>query len=154
MNNREWNHWRKKWIETIFFACWGLMLTNFNYPYIKIKCLFDLLNGTSLVARVICLFFILREKNSKAKEHPGNNVYTQIKFSQITEERCKYILDLTHPSKRTEIMRIKIAKNRCSWNFPIFEPSQNLFFVPTFKNFRTILTKHLFCKVNLGYVWA
>ena len=134
---------------TIFFACWGLMLTSFSYPYIKIKCLFDLLNG-----RVICLSFILREKNSKAKEHPGNNVFTQIKFPQITGKRCKHILDLTHPSRRTEMIQIKIAKNRCSWNFPIFEPSQNLFFVPTFKNFRTILTKHLFCKVNLGYVWA
>ena len=130
------------------------MLTNFNYPYIKIKCLFDLLNGTSLVARVICLSFILREKNSKAKEHPGNNVSTQIKFPQITEKRCKHILDLTHPSRRTEMLQIKIAKNICSWNFPIFKPSQNVFFVPTFKNLRTILTKHLFCKVNLGYVWA
>ena len=130
------------------------MFTNFNYPYIKIKCLFDLLNGTSLVARVICLSFILREKNSKAKEHPGNNVSTQIKFPQITEKRCKHILDLTHPSRRTEMLQIKIAKNICSWNFPIFKPSQNVFFVPTFKNLRTILTKHLFCKVNLGYVWA
>ena len=70
-----------------------------------------------LFLRVIWIFFVLERITKKETEYPGNKVavkqitlfFLQTKPSKMIGS-CKYILDLVHPPRITEILKLKLFK--------------------------------------------